>query len=65
MSEHLEKKVKEIEFKLKKLENFLFEHHHRMDEIDNLGYETKHETSKPKVWVEYPNGYREEPKDER
>ena len=56
----LEKEVKELKFQLKALRNFVFKHHHKI-EIVGFG---ESETSKPKVWVEYPNGRKEEPADE-
>jgi hypothetical protein len=50
-------KVKELQFKLEKLQNFVFEHHHN---LSHQGLKTD-ETSKGKVWVEYPTGRKEEP----
>ena len=63
MRENLEKRMNELEFKLKALSNFIYQHHHKVD-ISEDEYIDEHETSKPKVWVLYPDGYKEEPKDE-
>jgi len=64
----LEKKVKELEFQLKALRNFVYQHHHNIEidvaPNDDEPYFQKHETSKPKVWVEHPDGMKEEPKEE-
>lgn len=57
-------KIKELEFKLRKLENFIFNHHHRLYEIGDEPNCVSLETSKPKVWVQYPDGTKEEPKEE-
>ena len=59
----LEKEIKELKFKLKALSNFVHQHHHKVD-ISEEEYERMVETSKPKVWVEYPDGYKEEPSEE-
>jgi hypothetical protein len=45
----------ELEFKLRTLTNFVFEHHHRV-----VVYNGYRETSKGKVWVKYPDGWKEE-----
>ena len=55
----LMKKVAEQEFKLKALQNFVHNHHHN---LSHQGIKTE-ETGKPKVWVEYPDGRKEEPLD--
>ena len=61
----LEKEIKELKFKLKALSNFVYQHHHRVDlDIFAVPIETTTETSKPKVWVSYPDGFKEEPSDE-
>lgn len=49
-------KVKEQEFKLKALQSFIFEHHHI---LTHQGLKSD-ETSKALVWVEYPDGRKEE-----
>jgi len=66
----IEKELKELRFKLNALTNFVYQHHHKV-EIDTSSdedvepyYQTL-ETSKPKVWVAYPTGWKEEgPKEE-
>lgn len=55
----MEAKISELEFKLKTLQNFVFEHHHKVLVVAESDYK---ETSKPKVWVDYPTGRKEEPK---
>jgi len=59
-NEELEKKIKELEFKLKALQSFVHQHHHRLD-VYKLGSSEHHETSKPKVWVATKEGWKEEP----
>lgn len=60
----MEIKIIELEFKLKALQNFVFEHHHKFINIftDNWGNTT--EISKALVWVDYPEGRKEEGKHE-
>jgi len=61
----LEKEIKELKFKLKALSNFVHQHHHKLDlNICHIPYEELRRTSKSKVWVEYPEGYKEEPSEE-
>jgi len=60
---NLETKIKELEFQLKTLRNFVYQHHHTMD-ISKDEYEDKHETSKAKIWVSTPEGWKEELKDD-
>jgi hypothetical protein len=50
-----EKQIEELQFKLNTLSHFVYHHHH------NYYYETaKWNTDKAKVWVHYPNGWKEE-----
>jgi hypothetical protein len=48
-------RLAELEFKLRALTVFVFEHHHRVVVGDDYA-----ETSKGKVWVQYPDGWKEE-----
>jgi len=56
----VEEELKELKFKLKALENFVFEHHHNTIDYTLSSWES----SKPFVWVNTPKGPKKEPKEE-
>jgi len=52
----LEKEIQILKFQLKALQNFVFEHHHNWRWTTGEYFPT----TKGKVWVEYPDGVKEE-----
>lgn len=48
-----QKQLKELQFKLEKLENFVFQHRH--ETLETI-YDQEVESSKPFVWVQYVKG---------